>query len=212
MSGQNTPKQSSLLTFVSTIAKQFVVVYLLLVVLLYFGQSFVIFPGAFIGGSSSIALPSFIQLRNLDRGDNHQFRIAVATPKKPRGVMVFFGGNGENFDVLIQRCGQFVKYNVIVVVAEPPGWGDSPGPLNADSQLHVAEKAAEYAQEIARKENLYLIVAGSSLGSFSAVHVISLGIGNKLLLHAPITSLVDVAAFFVLVFSGPILSKSRIQV
>src|SRR5262249_30196189 len=56
-----------------------------------------------------------------------------------------------------------------------------------------AEAAAEQGLLTARELGVPLYVAGSSLGSFPAVHLASRGVGERLLLRAPPTSLVAAA-------------------
>jgi len=89
--------------------------------------------------------------------------------------------------------GEFREYGIIVVVAEPAGYGNSTG-LNRKTQYLVVESVSKYVQNLASKEQLKIVIAGSSLGSFSAIHAVHSGIGNKLLLHAPITALEELAA------------------
>ena len=114
-----------------------------------------------------------------------------------KGICLFFGGNGEHIATTAKyRAPAFHTYGLTLVSPEYPGFGLTPGPLDEALFMEQAEVAGKYADKLAKSLNVPLVVIGSSLGTFSAVHVASLaeGIGEQLILHAPLTTLVDVAA------------------
>ncbi len=168
--------------------------------MLYVFQHAIIFPAA--SYASNGKLPANVQLRWLQRlSDDKDFRILVALPEKEpiRGVAVFFGGNGEHLDSLAHwRLPSLTAYGLMVISPEYPGYGESSGPLDKSLFLEQAEIATRMANREADARGiggkpLPLVVIGSSLGTFSAMHVSSLGFGSHLLLHAPLRSLDSVA-------------------
>jgi pimeloyl-ACP methyl ester carboxylesterase len=95
----------------------------------------------------------------------------------------------------MQRCAQLQDYKLLVFANEYPGYSyQSPGELSTTEILHAAEVTTQHASDVAQRLGLPLVLIGSSLGTFSAARMASKGFGDSLLLHAPLTSMVDVAS------------------
>lgn len=166
--------------------------YVLCVIGLYFLQDMILFPGAGGRGGPVLELPG-IEVAWRELRDGTRFRIAIADPgPKPKGAMVFFTGNGEDMSsgILWAQC--FQEYGYYAVVPEYPGYGKSGGRPGFESLNEMAEVAAVEGQNLVRGTDLPLCLGGSSLGAFCAVHVAARGLGQKLLLAAPPTSVADV--------------------
>ena len=164
--------------------------YLLCIVGLYFLQDLMLFPGG--PGGDVRQFPGItVEWRELK--DGTRFRVAIADAgSKPKGAMVFFTGNGEDMSSGVYWAQCFQEHGYHTVVPEYPGYGESGGKPTLDSLNEMAEVAAVEAKNLVRGTDLPLYAGGSSLGTFCAVHVASKGHGQKLLLHAPPTSVADV--------------------
>jgi fermentation-respiration switch protein FrsA (DUF1100 family) len=60
--------------------------------------------------------------------------------------------------------------------------------------MNTALDLARRGEKLAGELRIPLWVFGSSLGTFSALHVFAEGYGQKVVLHAPLTTMVEVAA------------------
>jgi len=156
-----------------------------------------IFVGSMLGGAQT-PIPSehadSTYYLELNRTDGVPFRIVRRDHPQSLGMVLVFGGNGETMPSLLWRVQTFGEYGLSAVAMEIPGYGASPGPLGMKTSYSAAENAAEYASKIATEMKRPLFIFGSSIGCFAALHVTSLGFGSKTLLHAPLTSLPDVAS------------------
>lgn len=180
---------------------------------LFFVQEKLIFIGSMQGKTEFTDLPKAMsifwlprklkagvyqqQATNEEDDDQARFRVATVDPTikggEVKGVVVFFGGNAEDLGSLLSRCAEFARYGLLAYAGEPPGYGESAGPLHVDTFMLQAEVIGRHARARATELNVPLFVVGSSLGTFSAVHVAAKGYGDRLLLHAPLTSLMSVA-------------------
>jgi len=169
-----------------------VALYVFAVALVYVMQDTLMFPGAGQGKNQPLPNVQGVTTSRLSLGEGQEFRIARGVPAgKPRGVLLFFVGNGEDLRSGMQWAGDLTAYGVATVVVEYPGYGDSDGRPSVESFTAAADAAAEYAADQAAKLGVPLLVGGSSLGTFSAVYLASRGIGRRLLLLAPPTSTVE---------------------
>jgi len=169
-----------------------VVTYLGVVLLVYLLQDLLVFPGSVSRGPAELPHVQGVETGHLALPDGSRFRIAEGSPAgQPRGVLVFFVGNGENLRSGVQWAGELTSYGVATVVAEYPGYGESDGSPSVESFRQAADACAAHAQDLAERLGVPVFVGGSSIGTFSAVYLASQGIGERLLLLAPPTSTVE---------------------
>lgn len=168
-----------------------VVLYFVVVALVYLMQDSLLFPGAR-RGSGPLPAVQGVTTSRLSLPDGTRIRMAYGEPAgKPEGLLLFFVGNGEDLRSGMQWAGELTGYGVATIVTEYPGYGESEGKPSLETFLRAAEGAGEFAAEKARELGVPLLVGGSSLGTFSAVHLASRGVGTRLLLLAPPTSTVE---------------------
>jgi pimeloyl-ACP methyl ester carboxylesterase len=170
-----------------------VVLYLSVVLLVYTLQDRLVFPGAG-GGGGTPQVPG-VAIDWLGVAGGARIRVASSRPAgAPRGVMLLFLGNGEDLRSGAPKARELTAYGLEVMAAEYPGYGESEGAPSVASIHAAAEAAADHAARRAAQLGVPLVLAGSSLGAFPAVHLASLGIGHKLLLAAPPTSVAEAGA------------------
>lgn len=118
-----------------------------------------------------------------------------APPDPTARVVVHFHGNGEQIAWTQWMADAWQQHGLGFVAVEYPGYGLAKE-KSAPSEASIV-KAAEAAigwlegQGVTRER---LIISGQSVGSGVAVELASRGIGQKLVLFTPYTSLPDVAA------------------
>lgn len=191
------------------------VIYVCILASLFIIQDKLIFVGSMMGTvEDDIELPPQFKILRLSRklkrrplenddddeddDETPRFRVVKCDPRKIiqqkiKGVLLFFGGNAEGMAGLINRAATFSEYGLVVFAAEYPGYGLSAGPPNLSTFMLQAEVIGQYSRAYAKQLKVPLFVAGSSLGTFSATHIAELGYGERLLLHAPLLSMEEVA-------------------
>lgn len=120
-------------------------------------------------------------------------RVATIAPERPTAVALYLGGNGEDLYAAVLSAASLAHHGWLGIAAEYPGYGGSPGRPTVAGLLATAVDAAAFARQRAAAAGLPLVVVGSSLGSFGAVHVAAAGAADRLVLRAPPTSLAAVA-------------------
>ena len=167
--------------------------YLLVVALVAVMQDVMVFPGK---GGPDRGLPDVggLEIGELVREDGGRFRTVTAAPAgQPAGVALYFVGNGEDLYSAALGANVLRDYGLLVIGVEHAGYGASDGPAAVETLLSGAEIAARKARAMADAQGIPLVAVGSSLGTFCAVHVASLGLVDRLILRAPPTSLAAVA-------------------
>lgn len=169
-------------------------VYLVLCAGVWFLQDAMIFPGAG-GPDEELVVPDGVSVGELSGADGEPFRVATSMPVDPAAVVLFFVGNGENLHSGVLRAEDLAAYGVAAIVPEYPGYGRSDGRASYESLMQVAEVAGAHARQIADQLGVDLVVAGSSLGTFMAVQLAARGVGDRLLLKAPPTSMLAMGEY-----------------
>ena len=158
--------------------------YVALAALLWALQDRMIFPGAAFGRGSPVPDVPGVRVERLALPAGGTFRVAIAEPEAPpAGVVVAFLGNGEDLRSAVHWAALWADYGQATLAVEYPGYGDSDGEPGEAAFYAAAEAAAEHARRLA--PGLPLTASGSSLGSFSAVHLAASGLADRLVLFAP---------------------------
>ncbi len=169
--------------------------YATFVVALYVLQDRLLFPGADRGRGMPLPAVQGVSVDALQLRDGRRFRIALGEPAGgARGVLLFFIGNGEDLRSGVGWAAELCAYGVATVVVEYPGYGDSDGEPSFVAIMAAAEVAADFAAVRAAERGVPLLVGGSSLGAFPAVHVAARGRGERLLLLSPPTRVADLGS------------------
>ncbi|MBL8738439.1 MAG: alpha/beta hydrolase [Planctomycetes bacterium] len=177
--------------------------YVAITALVWLKQDGMVFAGAGFPDRGVPILPTPVLVRWLGEG-GERGRIATVTPRTaPIAVAVYFGGNGEDLYAAAFAAGELADYGLETFAHEHPGYGASPGSPSVASFLAAAERTVDAAALRARELGVPLVVIGSSLGTFCAVHVAARGgaaptsggpaVVDRLVLRAPPTTLAAAA-------------------
>lgn len=167
------------------------VAYLAILLLLWLGQDHIVFPGA--GRGDRPIEASGVTALSLTSAGGAAFRVVERIPPQPRALALCFVGNGEDLRSAAWQVATLATHGVAAVAPEYPGYGLSEGQPGVESLLATADAAADYAARRAAELGVPLVLVGTSLGSFCAVHVAAGGRGERMLLRAPPTTLVAAA-------------------
>ncbi|MDP3501877.1 MAG: alpha/beta hydrolase [Myxococcales bacterium] len=162
--------------------------YVGILALVFFGQRVLLFPAP----RTALPLSAASQLVELER------TVLLVRPAVSPGspVVLHFHGNGEQLASLEWMAEAWAEQGVGFVAVEYPGYGlaKSKGTPSEASILTAADEALNHVQLTMGISADRLIVSGQSLGSGVAVALAHRGIGRKLVLFTPYTSLPDVGA------------------
>lgn len=128
----------------------------------------------------------------LDTRDGEKVIAWHVPPKDGKPVVLFFHGNGEVLAWRVPRFRAIIANGTGLVALSFRGYGGSTGKPSEDGLLNDGAAAYEFAA--ARYPAERIVPWGYSLGSGVAVAVAASRPVGKLILEAPYTSTVDVAA------------------
>lgn len=177
---------------VTTFLLLVVLAYVAVCVLLWWQQDGMVFQGAGRGDRGVPVTQPAAVVGWLGDGPQRT-RIATLAVAAPRAVALYFGGNGEDLFAAVGSARELAAYGMESLAIEYPGYGASPGRPGVDSLLATASAALALGRQRAAALGVPLVVVGSSLGSFCAVHAAAAGGVDKLVLRAPPSNLVAVA-------------------
>lgn len=160
--------------------------------LLFVMQDRMVFPGAGHGDRGLPPLAVAAQIEWIGPAERRT-RAMIVSPERPAHVIVYFGGNGEDLFASAWTVESLARHRGEVIGVEHPGYGASGGTPSQANLLANASDAAAFARARATAAGVPLIIAGSSLGTFCAVHVAAEGGADKLLLRSPPTTLAAAA-------------------
>lgn len=137
------------------------------------------------------AAPSGGQLRQYPTPDGRQVRLALY-PGRGDDLIVFFHGNGETIADSVVLGRHWQARGVGFAAVEYRGYGGSPGDPDEEGLYADAEGAIDGLVADGQSPER-ITLWGSSLGTGVATEMVLRGHGRRLVLHAPYTSIPDVA-------------------
>lgn len=181
------------MTFVKWIAILLVTVYFVGLVVLYVRQREMLFPIPPVGRTAPDAagLPE-AEEHVLTTSDGEKVIIWHVPAKPGRSLILYFPGNGDHLAGPVSRFKAITADGTGLVALSYRGYAGSSGAPSEQGLLRDA--AAAYAFTSARYAAERIVLWGFSLGTGVAVAVASEHPAGKLILEAPYTSTVEVAA------------------
>ena len=114
------------------------------------------------------------------------------TDSPPKGVVVYFHGNGEELDYSGTKAPAFLKRGYDCLMVDYPTYGKSTGKLSEDNLFKTGKALMDLAKLQYPSDRI--VVYGRSLGTGIAAHTAREGAWFKaLILEAPYYSITDVA-------------------
>jgi fermentation-respiration switch protein FrsA (DUF1100 family) len=161
--------------------------------MLYFRQRDMLFPIPPVGRTAP-ADAGFPQAEEhvLTTDDGEKVIVWYVPAKPGHSVVLFFHGNGDFLAGLVSRFRDLISDGTGLVALSFRGYAGSTG--SPSEQGLLKDAAAAYAFTAARHDAHLIVAWGFSLGSGVAVAIASEHPVGKLILEAPYTSTVDVAA------------------
>lgn len=133
-------------------------------------------------------------LETISVADGHRVHALYAKAEGDAPTLVHFHGNGEELADMVNFVALFRARGLGVLAVEYPGYGlsQSVEPNEADI-YRDAETALVMLRDEKGVPREKVVLSGQSLGTGVAVEMASRGLGSRVLLFSPYTSIVDVA-------------------
>ena len=195
-----------------TILKWFLVLVVVLYIgsaaVLFFKQRSMLFPIPPVGRTAPAAagLPE-AEEHVLTTADGERVIVWHVPAKPGRPVILFFHGNGDFLAGRVSRFRDLISDGTGLVALSFRGYAGSTGSPSEEGLLKDA--AAAYAFTAARYDASRIVAWGFSLGTGVAVAIASEHPVAKLILEAPYTSTVDVAASLFPIFPASLLMRDQ---
>jgi fermentation-respiration switch protein FrsA (DUF1100 family) len=175
---------------------------------LYWLQGRLVYPLEQIEAFKNAELEARTEAISIKTEDDLALTIRYKAPKrKTAATVILFHGNGEDLTQRGHIALEMIEAGYGVLLAEYRGYGGNPGTPH-EAGLYADARAA-HAYASARSSNI--VLHGYSLGSGVAVQLASEVKINALMLEAPFTSIVDVAARRFWLFPVRLLARDRYE-
>lgn len=167
-----------------------VIMYVALIAILYVKQrSFIYFPDNVPPANSYGA--EIVQIVTDDGLTLKSWYFAPRDPAKP--VILYYHGNGGNYGYLIFKSLPFTELGYGALLSEYRGYGGNAGSPSEEWFYKDGRKYIEWLKGKGVEEN-NIVLYGGSIGSGTATQMATEIKAKALILEAPFSSLVDVAA------------------
>lgn len=176
-----------------SIATLVIAAYLVTAIALYVFQRALLYPAPQTTrtGPATVGFPEAQEVV-LDTQDDEKVIVWHVPPKQDKPVVLFFHGNGEVLAWRVQRFRAITADGTGLVALSFRGYGGSSGKPTEAGLLN--DGAAAYAFAATRYPPERIVPWGYSLGTGVAVAIAASKPVGKLILEAPYTSIVDIAA------------------
>jgi uncharacterized protein len=184
-----------------------VVAYCGLLALLYVAQrSLMYFPETFRTMPAAVGLPQAKEVF-LDSADNARVIVWDVPPREGKPVILYLHGNGGALRHRVPKYQALTSDGTGLVALSYRGYSGSTGSPSEEGLIADARKAYAYARE--RYPSATLVIWGESLGTGVAVALAAENKTDALILEAPFTSTVDIAAATYPIFPVRFLMKDQ---
>ena len=136
-----------------------------------------------------------LQLITIAGRDGHRVH-AFHLPARPgASTVVIFHGNGEQLANVVPLAQDLSDYGLGTFAVEYPGYGLSSDPTTTEQAVYAdANQAILHLQQELGVPREHTVLLGQSLGSAVAAEMAIRGLGSRLILLAPFTSMVNMAS------------------
>ena len=179
------------------IAAVLMVVFLTVTALLYAGQRFLVFPGAYFpaAGSSDVPVGVEVWTRDTDEGGVEAWIMPGqgATAETPGPAVVFTHGNGETINIWTGEMRWYTERGYTVLLPEYRGYGRSAG---RPSQAKIVDDATYFYDRLAARPEVdadRIVFHGRSLGGGVAAQLAAARSPRALILASTFTSVPETA-------------------
>jgi len=167
--------------------------YALLTLGAYAGQNRLIYPRRGTGDVPEVD-PLRARLETIASKTGRKVYALYAPASDDAPVLVHFHGNGEELADLVDLVSLFHARGIGVFAVEYPGYGLSRDNEPKETAIYEdAEVALRHLIDEKRVPRERIVLSGQSLGSGVAVEMARRGLGSRLLLFSPYTSMIDMA-------------------
>ena len=162
--------------------------YLVCLAGLYFNQEKLLFFPTKLSKEYTFKFPNPFEEINLKVADGIELNALLFKSEQPKGVVLFFHGNGGAIHGWGQGASLYVRNNYDVLYVDYRGYGKSDGQIKNEKQLlEDGQKFYDYLKEKYSEEKI--IISGTSIGTGIATQIALNNSPKKLILNSPYSSL-----------------------
>jgi len=171
--------RAKLLNWIRRAAKSVLTIYLLVVLVFYFLQTLLVFPGSWGQGSpgAQVNVPHDAELISLTTPDGQQVKALFGTAlagqsapaSKSRPTILYFYGNGMSLSACVDQFQAFRRLGVNVLIPDYVGYGLSSGRPSEQGCYATATAAYQWLAKDPRVDPKSIIIGGWSLGAAVAI-------------------------------------------
>lgn len=174
------------------ILKLLVIVYIIMLIGLYFGQRSLIYkPHGIAKAPAEYGLANYDAV-TLETKDSQKLKAWYSKPKDAKNVIIFFGGNADVISNYINFYKQLRAADIAVLAVCYRGYCGTDGSPTEQGLYADADAALEFVRK--DFEDSQIIAVGRSLGTGVATNLAHKNELGGLVLVSPYTSIPDVAA------------------
>lgn len=154
-------------------------IYLVLMLLVSFGQNLLIYPGAYVHGDATIAAAPDREVLSLQAPDGRRVAAVFGGALTPEGVprpdaatrptIIYFYGNGDCIDTSMDQFEEFRRLGANVLIPEYIGYPMSGGKPSEAGIYATADAAYQYVASRPDLDPRQIVIIGRSLGSGAAI-------------------------------------------
>ena len=162
--------------------------YLIVIVLLYLFQEKLLFFPTVLPKDYPFKFANEFEEINIKVDEEIALNTLLFKSNDPKGVVLFFHGNGGAIHGWWQGADIYVRNNYDVMYVDYRGYGKSDGKINSEKQLvDDAQKVYDFLKEKYAEETI--IVSGTSIGTGIAAQIAVKNNPKLLILNSPYASL-----------------------
>jgi len=167
-------------------------IYLLLILVAMLGQRRMMYPAP---KSAIVPEAPGLKLLTIPGRDGRQIHAFYLPARSSAATVVMFHGNGEQIADVMPLVQDLADYGLGTLAIEYPGYGLSSAYTTTEENVYAdAEQAILHVQRVMGVPRERVILFGQSLGAAVAAEMATRGLGARLILLSPFTSMVEMAS------------------
>lgn len=182
-----------------------VLIYLLLGLLIYFFQHKLLFPATSLPDSHVFTSQYHFEEIDLKAPDGARINCVHYQLEKPRGLIVYYHGNGRTIERWMDVVEYFVAKDFDVFLMDYRQYGKSTGTLDEGKMIEDALMVYDYAIKNYAEEKV--ILYGRSMGTSFASQVAADRNPSLMILESPFKSIVDMGNRLFPIYPAELISR-----
>jgi pimeloyl-ACP methyl ester carboxylesterase len=166
------------------------ILYIIFLVVVYFGQESLIFHVAKLSPDFKYTFEQPFEEMQIASEDGTKLNGVLFKTEKPRGAVLYLHGNAGTIDSWSSIAPDYAASGYDLLILDYRGYGKSDGDIDSEAQFY-GDVSAAYDALAKRYDNI--VIVGYSIGTGPAAYLASKYTPSALVLQAPYYNLVELA-------------------